>query len=41
MDALERADMETINMKQVEEQINKKIIEWTKYYEKNSLNHKP
>ena len=32
MDALERADMETLNMKQVEENINKKIILWTKYY---------
>lgn len=41
MDSLERADMETLNIKQVEEQLSKKITEWFKYYEKNALNSKP
>jgi len=41
MDALERADMNTLNIKLVEEKISRKIAEWTKYYEKNALGNKP
>lgn len=33
--------METINMKEVEEKLSRKINEWAKYYEKNALNGKP
>jgi hypothetical protein len=41
MDTLERADLNTLNIKDVEEKLSKKIAEWLKYYEKNSLGGKP
>ncbi len=41
MDTLERADLNNLNIKEVEEKLAKKIGEWLKYYDKNSLGGKP